>query len=108
MCAAVRKFSKKFNELDGTAKKRYLEKLHSMGSQGLDYSSLKGCLDGARIYLPSQHSSSWWSIRFSFNNNMGVYAHKDHKVLLITSSPHAPHLLTRKYTSQQQLHKLLI
>ena len=31
MCAAVRKFSKYFNELDGTAKKQYLEKLHSIG-----------------------------------------------------------------------------
>ena len=31
MCAAARKFSKYFNELDGTAKKRYLEKLHSVG-----------------------------------------------------------------------------
>ena len=31
MCAPAKKFSKYFNELDGTAKKQYLEKLHSVG-----------------------------------------------------------------------------
>ena len=70
------------------------------GVSGSGLLFLKGVLGWARIYLPSQHSSSGWSIRFSFNNNMGMYAHKDYKVLLITSSPHTPHLLTRKYTSQ--------
>ena len=61
------------------------------GVSGSGLLFLIGVLGWARIYLHSQHSSGW-SLRFSFNNNMGVYAHKNYNVLLITSSPH-PFLL---------------
>ena len=60
-----------------------LEWSERYGISGSELLCFKEVLGWARIYLPLLLPLSYrWSIRFPFNNNMGVYAHKDYKVLL--------------------------